>query len=356
MGASSLVILWHKVVLSPPCWFLLEVFAKKPWKWSIYSSIAVTSLFPILVLVTLTLGSITFAIITLVLVQCGLLTLAFISLISSAAVIAPVALLLTFSFYVIYKSTLVATRAVCWVLVFPTDMLKYIQANFIYRVDTNGSKLSRNPCLSHSLDKKQQKHVSEEVRSEATRRTRQTRTQRSLKSQYEFQNRGKFNTRQQEQGFLGCFDQDSDGAKTRIGEEHQKTSHSRKKSELGCLLTWLNQQAADSNRSFSDSECLTGTCFYNYEFQNAGSQRNVAFTESREESLAECSSQSDGETIQLSSAGSSSDSYYTAEEWIAEDYIANVIPDYRDRETKLYDALLKRDFCNSHGITKLRAH
>ena len=351
MGASSLVILWHKVVLSPPCWFLLEVFAKKPWKWSIYSSIAVTSLFPILVLVTLTLGSITFAIITLVLVQCGLLTLAFVSLISSAAVIVPVALLLTFSFYVIYKSTLVATRAVCWVLVFPTDMLKYIQANFIYRVVTNGSKLSRNPCLSHSLDKKQQKHVSEEVRSEATRGTRQTRTQRSLKSQSEFQNRGKFNTRQQEQGFLGCFDQDSDGAKTRIGEEHQKTSHSRKKSED--WLTWLNRQA-ESNSSLSDSECLTGTCFYNYEFQNSGSQRNIAFTESKEESL-ESSSQSDEETIQLSS-GSSSDSYHTAEEWISEDYIGNVIPDYRDRETKLYDALLKRDFCNGHGVTKLRAH
>lgn len=353
MGASSLVILWHKVVLSPPCWFLLEVFAKKPWKWSIYSSIAVTSLFPILVLVTLTLGSITFAIITLVLVQCGLLTLAFISLISSAAVIVPVALLLTFSFYVIYKSTLIATRAVCWVLVFPTDMLKYIQANFIYRVDTNGSKLSRNPCLSHSLDKKQQKHVSEEVRSEATRGTRKTRTQRSLKSQSKFQNSGKFNPRQQEQGFLGCFDQDSDGAKTGIGEEHQETSHSRKKSELG-WLTWLNQQAAESNSSFSDSECLTGTCFHNYEFQNSGSQRNVAFTESKEESL-ECSSQSDEETIQLSS-GSSSDSYHTVEEWIAEDYIGNVIPDYRDRETKLYDALLKRDFCNGHGVTKLRAH
>ena len=349
-GASSLVILWHKVVLSPPCWFLLEVFAKKPWKWSIYSSIAVTSLFPILVLATLTLGSITFAIITLVLVQCGLLTLAFISLISSAAVIVPVALLLTFSFYVIYKSTLVATRAVCWILVFPTDMLKYIQANFIYRVDT---KLSTNPCLSHILDKKQQKHVSEEVRSEATRGTRKTRTQRSLKSQSEFQNRGKFNPRRQEQGFLGCFDQDSDGAKTRIGEEHQKTSYSRKKSELD-WLTWLNQQTAESNSSFSDSECLTETCFHNYEFQNSGSQRNVAFTESKEESL-ECSSQTDEETIQLSS-GSSSDSYHTAEEWIAEDYIGNVIPDYRDRETKLYDALLKRDFCNGHGVTKLRAH
>lgn len=353
MGASSLVILWHKVLLSPPCWFLLEVFAKKPWKWSIYSSIAVTSLFPILVLVTLTLGSITLAIITLVLVQCGLLTLAFISLISSAAVIVPVALLLTFSLYVIYKSTLVATRAVCWVLVFPTDMLKNIQANFIYRVDTNGSKLSRNPCLSHSLDKKQQKHVSEEVRSEATRGTRKTRTQRSLKCQSEFQNRGKFNPRQQEQGFSGCFDQDSDGVKTRIGEELQKTAHSGKKSE-GWSVTWLNQQAAESNSSFSDSECLTGTCFHNYEFQNSGSQRNVAFTESKEESL-ECSSQSNEETMQLSS-GSSSDSYHTAEEWIAEDYIGNVIPDYRDRETKLYDALLKKDFCNGHGVTKLRAH
>lgn len=348
MGASSLVILWHKFVLSSPCWFLLEVFGKKPWKWSIYSSIAVTSLFSILALVTLTLGSITFAIITLVLVQCGLLTLAFFSLISSVAVIVPVALLLTFSFYVMYKSTLIATRAVCWVLVFLTDTLKYIQATFIYRVDTNGSKLSRNPCPSHRLGKKQQKHVSE-VRSEATRRTRQTRT---LNSQSEFQNGGKFNTRQQEQGFLGCFDQDSDGAKeTRIGEKHQKTSHSRKKSEG--WLTWLNQQA-DSNGIFSDSEYLTGTCFHNYEFQNSGSQRNVAFNGSKEES-SKCSSQSDQETIQLSS-GPSSDSYHTADEWIAEDYIGNVIPDYRDRETKLYDALLKRDFCHSHGITKLRAH
>ena len=47
------------------------------------------------------------------------------------------------------------------------------------------------------------------------------------------------------------------------------------------------------------------------------------------------------------SSGSGSSSYATASEWLAEDCIGNIIPDYRDTDSKMYDALLKRDFCRS---------
>ena len=58
------------------------------------------------------------------------------------------------------------------------------------------------------------------------------------------------------------------------------------------------------------------------------------------------SSLSDKGTIKFIS-GSDSDSYHMADVWLIEDYFGTIIPDYRDRETKLHEALLKRDFCTS---------
>ena len=37
MEAYRTVVLWHKIVLSLPVWFLVEIVAKKPWKWSLYN-------------------------------------------------------------------------------------------------------------------------------------------------------------------------------------------------------------------------------------------------------------------------------------------------------------------------------
>ena len=37
MEAYRTVVLWHKIVLSLPVWFLVEIVAKKPLKWSLYN-------------------------------------------------------------------------------------------------------------------------------------------------------------------------------------------------------------------------------------------------------------------------------------------------------------------------------
>ena len=42
MGACHTIVIWHKIVLSPPVWFLVEIVAKKPWKLSLYNSLAFT--------------------------------------------------------------------------------------------------------------------------------------------------------------------------------------------------------------------------------------------------------------------------------------------------------------------------
>ena len=340
MGASCLVILWHKIVLSSPIWFLVEVFAKKPWKWSLFSSIALTSLFPILMLVTLTLGSIIFGVITLIIVQCGLLTLTVASLISSAAVIAPVALFLTFSIYVIYTFTVVTARAVCWVLAFPARFIKAIQQDF-RRVSASASGLTKNLCLWQSFKKRGRNNFSE-VRSRAAQRMRQRSTQNLPESANE--------RPQYQQGFSGYLEllkkklrEGPVTEESQIREKYRQASHSSK--NLKGWLTWINQ--ADSDSSISDSDYCVGTCSHRYEFQRSSSQGNsVLKISGTADGRSASSLSSDDETIKFTSR-SGSDSFHTADEWLAEDYIGNVIPDYRDRESKLYDALLKRDVC--HG-------
>ena len=43
-------------------------------------------------------------------------------------------------------------------------------------------------------------------------------------------------------------------------------------------------------------------------------------------------------------SGASDDSFTEASEWLTEDEFGNIIPDYRDRDVKLYDAMAKRGF------------
>ena len=43
-------------------------------------------------------------------------------------------------------------------------------------------------------------------------------------------------------------------------------------------------------------------------------------------------------------SGTSDDSFKDASEWLTEDEFGNIIPDYRDRDMKLYDAMAKRGF------------
>lgn len=39
------------------------------------------------------------------------------------------------------------------------------------------------------------------------------------------------------------------------------------------------------------------------------------------------------------------DLYFIVDEWVVEDYIGNIIFDYRDIEIKFYEVFLKWDFC-----------
>ena len=100
MVASCVFVLWHKIVLSSPVWFLVEIVAKKPWKWSLRSSLAFTSFIPILTPTTFTLGSVLSGLIVpLFLLQFGLLTLAIVGFLSSVAFLVPTAFTLTIFIY-----------------------------------------------------------------------------------------------------------------------------------------------------------------------------------------------------------------------------------------------------------------
>ena len=341
MGASCLVVLWHKIVLSPPVWFLVEVIAKRPWKWCFYSSVALTSFFPILVLIAFALGSVMFGLIALVIVQCGLLTLAVASLLSSAVMIAPVALLLTFIMYVMYRSALLTARAARWLVALPTAIYWHTQQE-LRRVSAGVSGIARNLCFWQNFKEMRRKGVCSEVRSRAARRIRQRNVQHLSDSDTERQTTEPVTgTQRQQQGILAyiallkqTLREDSVRDRSPTNEKQQQSRRSSNKSKG--WLTWLNQ----TDSSILDSDVRT--C------------RQV--TSSHPEALIRCggctragaagsSLSSDDETIKFTS-GSGSDSYHTADEWLAEDCIGNVIPDYRDRESKLYDALLKRDFCH----------
>ena len=313
MGASCFVVLWHKIVLSPPVWFLVEVFTKKPWIWSFYSSLALTGFFPLLALLVFTLGSVMFGLIAVVTVQCGFLAMALGSLISSAIMISPVALLLTFFIYVLYKVAFLAVRAVRWILALPGELLERVKASV--------SELARTLRFWQNAKKKSPKDASSGVRSRSERRIRR-----------------KTRKMEQQHGRL----EDSDMEESRGYGNHRQDFHTKKKSTG--WFDWLNDSDSDSS-SISYSDQTVGTCRHGYEFQRSGSRRNSALRcRVCLERGSASSLSSEGETLKFTT-GSGSDSFHSADEWLVEDLSGNVIPDYRDREAKLYDALLKRDFC-----------
>jgi len=108
---------------------------------------------------------------------------------------------------------------------------------------------------------------------------------------------------------------------------------------------WLKEILSDSNISDGDRAFTTCPDGYKLNLLNDGRYYERSCEICTERGSTSCSS-SDEETIKFTS-GSGSDSYHTADEWLVEDYLGNIIPDYRDRETKMYDALLERDFCTS---------
>ena len=302
MPASCLVVLWHKILLSPPVWFLVEIVSKKPWKWSLYSSVALTSFIPILALTAFTLGAVLSGFIVLFLLQCGLLSLAIASFVSSVTVLVPAALTVTLSIYLIYKSAVMAWCALCWMLALPKRMLTRIKQQ-VNSVSSWVSDILNNLCFWKSRKRKRRKDKNSEEQAKAGHRARKRNSPHSL---------------------------DSDNY----------TCHSRNRSKG--WFSWLNEDS-DSNISSSDRNVIA--CPHGYILRLSRNKRYYELackicTGGRSAS----SSSSDNDRIRFSS-GSSSDSYHTADEWLLEDFAGNIIPDYRDRETKMYEALLKRDFC-----------
>ena len=293
MVASRTVVLWHKIVLSPPVWFLVEIVAKKPWKWSLYSSLAFTSFLPILVLMAFTLGSVLSGLIVLFLLQFGLLTLAIVSFLSSVAFLVPAAFTLTLFIYLIYKCVAAALSALCWILALPTTIFRRIKQE------------ATCTCM----------WVSEII------------------SQL-------------------CVWQNTT-TKRRDSEERSRSAHRiRKKSspllpyfrrETKGWWAWLKEMLSDSNISNDERAFVTCPHGYKLNLSSDGRYYELSCEICTERGSTSCSS-SDEEKM-IFTSGSGSDSYQTADEWLVEDYFGNIIPDYRDRETKMYEALLKRDFC-----------
>lgn len=345
MSASYLAVLWHRIVLSQPVWFLVEVVAKKPWKWSVYSVFALTSFFPLIMIAGFALLSVVFGLMALATIQCGIVTFSFASSVSSAVMIAPVALFLTLFIYVMYKFTVLVIHSVRWLLSIPSRIMRYIQQ------ELNGtlSHATRNLCCWRNVKKTPRKDVSSVVRSRAEKRL--TRRNSRLLSDSETERKTKqLGETQQQPGLLACLEmlkqtltEESVTEDSYSCDSHlQASCCSRKKPKR--WLNWLNH--SDSDSSISDGDCSAEPCCLGFEFQRSSSRTNSALQRRARVGRGSASSlSSDDETIRFAS-GSGSDSYYTADEWLAEDYTGNVIPDYRDRESKLYDALLKRDFCH----------
>ena len=329
MAAPWFIVFWHKIVLSPPVWFIVEIFAKGPWKWSICSSLSLTSLLPLFAVVAVAFVTIIFAIISLVIVQCGLLGIAMASLVSSAITIAPLALFLTIFIYFTYKCALLAALGGFWILNVAT-----LQATNIHH-EVKGFVLETVRYLRSwkDLKKKRRREISSEVRSRAEQRIRL----RNVQHFPDVETRGKTpeldESHQQQRGLLACleilkqsFREESLSEECMDPENYLSACRSEKKSKG--WLNWLNQ--SDTGSSVTGSECSIGTCP-----RGCPRLRYRFCTAEGSTTCTSCSSSSD----------IVSDSYLTADEWVAEDYIGNIIPDYRDTETKLYEALLKRDFC-----------
>ena len=295
MVASCMVVLWHKIMLSSPVWFLQEIIAKKPWKWSLYSSLAFTSFLPILVLIAFTLASVLSGLVVLFLFQFGLMTLAIVSFLSSVAFLVPAAFTLTLFIYLIYKCVAAALGALCWILALPKTIFTRIKQEAM-RVWKWVSEIISQLCFWQNT-RRRRGNTHSGVRSKA-----------ALK------------IRKKSSPLLLYFRRKSKG-----------------------WWAWLKEMLSDSE--ISDGERTFVTCPHGYKLNLSSDGRYYELScEICAEKGSTSWSSSDEETIKFI-PGSDSDSYQTADEWLVEDYFGNIIPDYRDRETKMYEALLKRDFC-----------
>ena len=297
MVASDMVVLWHKIVLSPPVWFLLEIVAKKPWKWSLYCSLAFTSFLPILTLTAFTLGSVLSGLIVLFLLQFGLLTLAIVSFLSSIAFHVPAAFTLTLLTYLMYKCVDAALCALCRILALPATIFRRIRKEATC-ICMWVSEIISQLCVWQNTTTRRRKTTNSEIRSCVIHKIPKKKSSTLL-----------LYFRRKSKGWWTC----------------------------------LKEILSDSNISDSDRTSVSCPHGYTLNLSSDGRYYELSCEICAERESTSCSS-SDEQTIKFSS-GSGSDSYHTADEWLVEDYFGNIIPDYRDRETKMYEALLKRDFC-----------
>ena len=296
MVASRMVVLWHKIVLSTPVWFLVEIVAKRPWKWSLYSSLAFTSFFPIITLTAFTLGSVLSSLIVLFLFQFGLLTLAIVSFLSSVAFLIPAAFTLTLFIYLIYKCVAAALCVLRRIVASLKIIIERIKQE-VTSVCMGISEVIDRLCFWQNPATRRRENTNSKVRSrEAQRIPKESST------------------------LLLYFRGKSKG-----------------------WWAWLKEILSDSD--ISDGERPFVTCPHGYKLNLSSDGRyyELCCEICTENGSTSCSS-SDEETIKFI-PGSDSDSYLTADDWLVEDYLGNIIPDYRDRDTKMYEALLKRDFC-----------
>ena len=300
MVASRMVVLWHKIVLSSPVWFLAEIVAKKPWKWSLYSSLAFTSFLPILTLTAFTLGSVLSTLIVLLLLQFGLLTLAIVSFLSSVAFLVPAAFTLTLFIYLIYKCVTATLCALRWIVALLKIICRRIKQEAT-SVCMWASEVINQLCFWHNTTTRRRKDINSKTRD--SREAHRIEKESSL-------------------AILLYFKRESKG-----------------------WWAWLKEILSDSK--ISDDVRAFATCprGYKLNLSSDGRYYELSCDVSTDGGSTSCSL-SDEETIKFTS-GPDSDSYQTADEWVIEDHFGTIIPDYRDRETKMYEALLKRDFCTS---------
>lgn len=316
MVASWVVILWHKIVLSRPVWFLVEVFAKEPWKWSLYGSFSLTSFIPLSVVIIVSLTSIVFTLISLVILQCGLLAVAIASLVSSAIMITPLAILSTFFVYSVYKCSLLAAHVVICLLNAITRLPTHIR----HKVKSVVFPVFRYLCSWRHLKKKRRKAVALEARLRAEQRIKRRNSRHFPDDAVECLITDLEENQKQQRGIMACLEILKQSFREESlsedwpdqEDDHQSVFYISGMKSTG-WLDWLRQSESSIS---AVSENSVGT--YHHGHENSGS-----------------------------SSGSGSSSYATASEWLAEDCIGNIIPDYRDTDSKMYDALLKRDFCRA---------
>ncbi|XP_029211568.2 uncharacterized protein LOC114975560 [Acropora millepora] len=314
MVASWVVVLWHKIVLSRPVWFLFEVFAKKPWKWSLFGSLSLTSFIPLSVLIVFPLMSTVFTLISLVILQCGLLTVAIASLVSSGIMITPLAILSTFFIYSGYKFSLLAAHVVIWFL----NAITRLSTRIRHNVKGVVFPVFRCLCSWRHFKKKHRKAVALETRLRAEQRIKQRNTRHFPDDAVECPITDLEENQKQQRGVMACLEILKQSFREESLSEDCPDQEDDRQSVFyisGIKSTgWLDWLRKSESSISAVSENSVGT--YRHSQENSGS-----------------------------SSGSGSSSYATASEWLAEDCIGNIIPDYRDTDSKMYDALLKRDFC-----------